>query len=307
MLTIRRTRYPLSKVRGLTKKGKEFYRIEPALGEKIQQVIVCNTNMWIIGEHSVFCYDNDRALATVTCPADITCCEYVPMAGGAEHCIVLGCADGILRVVLRNALHFEAPLRSPLTALRFQREGPSARGSGLVQCELAFGCRNGAWGRLAITAQGMTLLSRQAPQQSTGAVTALHSMLGLTGASTRELVVAYESSLLQVFRATESNELLLCCSNKVGDAVVNLDAGHALDAGTMCIVAHTQSGRVLAYTAGSVPILTALAGGIQQVLIWGCCVLVVAGSCSKWLGIDGCEAYNLVYTHHAHHAHTTPL
>lgn len=225
--------------------------MEPALGERIQHIVVLNAYMWVVGESTVFVFDNDRLVNSVTCPAPITCCEYVPMGAGAEPCLLLGCEDGALRVLLRGTLHFEAPLRNPVTALRFEREGPSVRAPGALQCEVAFGLRSGAWGRLALSPQGMELLSKQPPLGSP--VVALHSMVGLTAASSRDLAVAYASGDIRLFRVGEGG-LLPCGEQRVGEAVVNLDSGHVLDGGTPCLVAHTQGGRLLAYTAAAMPL-----------------------------------------------------
>lgn len=274
-----------AQVRGLTHKGKEFFRLEPALGEKIQHLVVLNTTIWIVGESTVFTFDNDRLVTSITCPAPITCCEYVPMAGGAEPCLLLGCRDGALRVLLRGALHFEAPLRSPITALRFEREAPSSKAPGALQCEVAFGLLSGAWGRLALSPQGMQLLVKQPPPQPASPVVALHSMVGLTGPSTRDLAVAYAAGDVRLFRVG-AGSVLPCGEQRVGEAVVNLDSGHVLDGNTPCLVAHTQGGRLLAYTAAAMPVgvAAAEAGNMVRVRVDRVCFDMVSGACPPAIG-----------------------
>lgn len=227
--------------------------------------------MWVIGESTVFVFESDRLTNSVTCPAAITCCEYVPMAGGAEPCLLLGCEDGALRVLLRGTLYFEAPMRSPVTALRFEREGPSSRAPGTTHCEIAFGLRSGAWGRLALSQQGMELLTKQPPLQPASPVVALHSMVGLTSPSSRDLALAYASGDVRLFRVSQHGNLLPSGEQRVGEAVVNLESGHVLDGSTPCLLAHTQGGRLLAYTAAAMPLGTAVteAGNVVRLLgVW---------------------------------------
>lgn len=60
---------------GLTKKGKEFYRLEPLLAEPIRMFAVLNSAVWLAGEATLTAMDNDRRVGECQLPALITALE----------------------------------------------------------------------------------------------------------------------------------------------------------------------------------------------------------------------------------------
>eukprot|EP00198_Chlamydomonas_reinhardtii_P000372 XP_001689707.1 bardet-biedl syndrome 7 protein [Chlamydomonas reinhardtii] len=82
-----------NQIKGVNKKGKEFFRFNTQLTETIRRVDVFEKNIWSAGEyvHNHFIEAKDKAL--YLCPDRINDAEVVPLANPAELWPVLACQD----------------------------------------------------------------------------------------------------------------------------------------------------------------------------------------------------------------------
>lgn len=145
-----------SQIRGVTKKGKEFFRFDTNLTEEIRLVRVKDVNIFTAGEFSFCRFVESKDVGFMMAPDRINDILVAPVTStsspGAPNC-VLGCKDRKLRVLEGSNTHYEAPAGGSVSCTAELRSGAaSAAEPGAPRLpgeplELVFGTENGMVGQ----------------------------------------------------------------------------------------------------------------------------------------------------------------
>lgn len=105
------------KVKGVSRKGKEFFTFDTNLTETIQGLFVENTYIWTSGEYSYNVFENAQELYSYICPDKINdfVCASVTETGNYDG--VLGCQDRKIRVLQSDFPIMECAVDQPVTTL----------------------------------------------------------------------------------------------------------------------------------------------------------------------------------------------
>lgn len=68
MLAARYALHAALQIRGLTKKGKEFYRFTTNLTEQLRTLHVCDSSVWVTGEFLVTEFQDSKEVQFYTAP-----------------------------------------------------------------------------------------------------------------------------------------------------------------------------------------------------------------------------------------------
>lgn len=102
---------------GLTKKGKEFFKLTSSLTETIQSISVEDTRIWTGCEYIYNLYDNGKDTAYFISKDKINNVIVINLTRDSDYDAVLACQDNCIRIIHGSQLYLEIPFHSPVTAL----------------------------------------------------------------------------------------------------------------------------------------------------------------------------------------------
>jgi Bardet-Biedl syndrome 7 protein len=102
---------------GLTKKGKEFFKLTSSLTENIRNIAVEDTRIWTGCEFIYNLYDNGQDTAFYMSRDQINALTIDHISRDSDYDVILGCQDNCLRIVQGSNLVVEVPTSGPVTAL----------------------------------------------------------------------------------------------------------------------------------------------------------------------------------------------
>ncbi|GLC59925.1 hypothetical protein PLESTB_001554700 [Pleodorina starrii] len=236
-----------NQIRGLSKKGKEFFKFNTQLTETIRRVDVFEKNIWSAGEyvHNHFIEAKDKAL--YLCPDRINDAEVVPLSGPVELWPVLACQDRYVRVLRGSEVTYEAPTPAAPVSLQYvlashdpQNRFPNAK-------EVLYGTDTGTLVQLLLepesARQGFTLPN---PRKQ-GAVSAVYAGIDFTKTGMDNIVVGREDGAVEVLDLEEGGQLRTVYSVKLTESINTLDGGFITGLLAQEFVMHTFSGKVISF------------------------------------------------------------
>ena len=102
---------------GLTKKGKEFFKLTSSLTEPIKNIAVEDTKIWTGCEHIYNLYDDGIDTSFFMCRDLINALSVEHISRDNDYDVVLACQDKCIRIVQGSVLVVEIPTTGPVTAL----------------------------------------------------------------------------------------------------------------------------------------------------------------------------------------------
>ncbi|GIL85198.1 hypothetical protein Vretimale_10813 [Volvox reticuliferus] len=236
-----------NQIRGLNKKGKEFFRFNTQLTETIRRVDVFEKNIWSAGEyvHNHFIEGKDKAL--YLSPDRINDAEVVPLFSPMELWPVLACQDRYVRVLRGSEVTYEAPTPSAPVSLKYvlashdpQHRFPNAK-------EVLYGTDTGTLVQLLLepesARQGFTLGN---PRKQ-GAVSAIYSGIDFTKTGMNNIVIGREDGAVEVLDMEDGGRLRTVYSIKLTESINTLDGGFLTGLLAQEFVMHTFSGKVISF------------------------------------------------------------
>lgn len=131
---------------GLTKKGKEFFKLTSSLTEAIQNIWVEDTRIWTGCECIYNLFDNGADTAYYISKDVINDLLIAKVTRDKDYDTVLGCQDSCIRIIHGSDLFLEIPTQSPVTALGFVEIESDAPSGFKAPTGLVYGAANGALG-----------------------------------------------------------------------------------------------------------------------------------------------------------------
>lgn len=259
-------------VKGVNKKGKEFFKFTTNLTEPIRKLHVDNVTIWAAGEYVVNqyinCEDayyyaandkiNDMAVASVIIPD--------------EKNPILACADRFVRVLQGGELYYEVATPGACTVVehcaandaRRAKEAeanPEGRDRDVDKRakarEVLYGTGTGVVGQLFLDGEkarrGWVIDPSSSQTGSSGSragVSALHGDCDLTGDGVNDVVVGRDDGSLEVYTLDENGQPRRVFEKNLGESIQTLASGR-VTTGFHEILVHTFSGKVIAFRPGA--------------------------------------------------------
>mmetsp|Transcript_40175 Transcript_40175/g.113762 ORF Transcript_40175/g.113762 Transcript_40175/m.113762 type:complete len:237 (-) Transcript_40175:115-825(-) len=130
-------------IRGMNKKGKEFFRFDTNLTERITKVIVQDEHMWLAGEYNFNQYLDCKDRHFYMSPDKINDMQLVNGVGESPF-VALGCQDRTVRLLSGNEVYYEIAIGGPVNAMAANAERDAALQSvHQGEKELLYGTTNG--------------------------------------------------------------------------------------------------------------------------------------------------------------------
>ena len=272
-------------VRGVNKKGKEFFKFSTNLTEPIRDVRVDGDRIWATGEYVsnqyVDCVDA-HFFASNDVIADS---RIAPVVLDAEKNPVLACRDRFVRVVQGSDLYYEAAVAGAASALHVCERNDSlrrehrdaatretvdprapARPHGETRRslppdfehasrrEVLFGTEQGLCGQLFLdgerVARGWVIDTRSHRLAGSGGVSAIDAECDLTGDGLNDVVIGRDDGSIETYAFDENGDPQIAGRVSCGEAVQTLKHGRVTTPFPE-ILAHTFSGKVVSFKPGA--------------------------------------------------------
>ncbi|XRB13940.1 Bardet-Biedl syndrome 7 protein [Pseudoscourfieldia marina] len=266
-------------VRGVSRKGSEFFRFLTNLTEHIHTLRIHDTHIYTAGtyymnemieskdEHFYMAADkiNDVIPVSISNPSSLD--------------VVLACQDRSLKVIAGSELFYETALDGPVSSVVYWGSHPTElRGAGgvtLYAKELVYGTKNGVFGQVDMEpetvksswkVEGGTSSSGGGSQMRGGAfatgttsntasragVSTLFCSHDFSRSGQPDVVVGRDDGMLEVFEILKSGELVLTHSRNMSESIQALDYGYVTSGEAQELVVSTYSGRVVVLSSSPV-------------------------------------------------------
>lgn len=234
-------------IKGMSKKGKEFFKFNTQLTEALSRVDVFDKNIWSAGEYVHNHFIEGREKAFYLAPDRINDAEVMPLISPQDYCPVLACQDRHVRVLMGAEVLYEAPTPAAPTSLKynFESHDPSHRFPNAK--ELLYGTDAGTMVQLlcesAAARQGFTL----ANTKKAGAIKSIYSEIDFTKTGSNDIVVGREDGTLEILDVDETGNLQQVFSAKLTESINTLDGGFITSTNVEEVVMQTFTGKILSY------------------------------------------------------------
>jgi len=236
-------------IRGVNKKGKEFFKFNTDGTETLRGLCIEDTKIWTSGEYMYNFYVDTKDAGYYMAPDRINDLLLLPILNHVDPNPVLACQDRHVRVLDINKLHFEAFVDgSVLSLCRFSSKAGYAdllTGSG--EKELLFGTDNGLVGQLCADPKSVRPGWVVANVRGLGGVTCLLSH-DVTKDGKQDVVVARDDGELQVLTQDQGGEPVQAFTKSVNECIQGMDVGRVTTTNFDEVVLTTYSGKVLSFT-----------------------------------------------------------
>lgn len=272
-------------VRGVNKKGKEFFKFSTNLTERIEDVRVDGVDMWATGEYFSNQFSDCADAHFFASNERIADARVAPVVLASEKNPILACRDRFVRVVQGSELYYEAAVAGAASALhvcerndarRREHRDEAARETVDTRApkprthsekralppdfehasrrEVLFGTEQGLCGQLFLdgerVARGWVIDTNASRRAGAGGVSAIHAECDLTGDGRADVVIGRDDGSIETYAFDENGEPALAGLVACGEAVQTLRHGRVTTPFPE-ILAHTFSGKVLSFRPGA--------------------------------------------------------
>lgn len=234
-------------VRGLNKKGREFFSFQTNLTEDISHLGVQETEVWVFGEYVHNSFEDSKEKNFYIAPDRINDSELVLV--GKSYAPVLACQDRLIRVLNGSEVSKEISVEGGApTCVRYILESHDLLNRYPGAKEILYGTENGAIGQLFLDSDALCKGFTIENPKKLGVVSALYSGIDLTKDGVNDVVVGRDDGSLEVYSLDEAGQVQQVFKTQLPQSITGLEGGYITSPNSQDLVVHTFSGKVLAYS-----------------------------------------------------------
>lgn len=255
-------------VKGVNKKGKEFFKFTTNLTEPIAKLHVDNVTIWAAGEYVTNQYVNCEDAHYYAADDKVNDMAVAPVIIPDEKNPILACADRFIRVLQGGELFYEVATPGACTVVEHcaandanrAKEAEANPGMKMDKRakarEVLYGTEQGVVGQLFLDGEkprrGWVIdpSSSSTTGGSRAGVSALHGDCDLTGDGVNDVVVGRDDGSLEVYTLDENGQPRKVFEKNLGESIQTLASGR-VTTGFNEILVHTFSGKVIAFRPGA--------------------------------------------------------
>jgi len=237
-------------IKGITKKGREFFKFTTELSEKIRHMYVEDAKMWTTGDYIYNSFVDTKDTGFYMCKDRINDLILDRVTGGMELNALLGCQDRYIRVLQGPTVYYETTVDGAVTALHKYSNRSLAdlmtQGSNVKEC--LYGTENGLLGQMLMSDSSITRGFVVSNPTKLGGVSCL-SVADFLKKGKTDVLVGRDDGYVQVFdidTAGRSEQLFSRC---VGESISTMKVGTVTSQMFEEIIAVSYSGKVISFTS----------------------------------------------------------
>eukprot|EP00210_Caulerpa_lentillifera_P004879 g4656.t1 len=233
-------------VKGLTKKGREFFRFDTNLTESISGIVVLDTQLCILGEYTVLTFLNNKENGVYLSPDRINDAD--AFLHDEKLTIALACQDRAVRIVHGSTLVHQCSVRGIPTCIVLSREShDSSSNQRPGATELLFGTDQGELGQLLSDEEGLHGATLLESNESTGSIVALFSELDFTKDGMSDIAVGRDDGMVEIYSVDELGALKCVFQTKLPERINTVTGGFITSSSQQDLLVQTYSGKVIAF------------------------------------------------------------
>eukprot|EP00803_Ostreobium_quekettii_P008434 evm.model.scf_181EXC.4 EVM.evm.TU.scf_181EXC.4 scf_181EXC:15301-18457(+) len=236
-------------LRGVNKKGREFFRFATNMTERIGGLAVCEQGMWISGEYTHSHFVEAREVHFHLAADRINATEVVPIASPQDLTPVLACQDRVIRTLDGSAVRHETPVEGAPICLRFVLDSHDT----LNRCpdgkEVLYGTESGQLGQLFLEPDRVTRGFCLPNAAKLGGITAVYAGIDFTKDGVSDIVVGRDDGQVEIYGLDDDGELQQVFKTNVSETIHAIEGGYITSPSSQDVVVQTFSGKVLAYSS----------------------------------------------------------
>lgn len=237
---------------GLTKKGKEFFKLTSTLTEPVQKIVVEDTRIWTGCENIYNLFDNGKDAAYFISRGQINDMIVTNLTRDNDFDTIMGCQDKHIRIVRISQLFAEIPTSHPVTALAHL---VLDKDTTLVMRKpgfILFGTSKGSLGLVQITTAGAydQLWEIDDDDEKRSGITSI-ALYDINKDNVPEIILGREDGRVEVFKISVDNEsaepVRIFCRD-IGQSVRSIEVGVVNTVDYPEIIVAAYSGKIISFT-----------------------------------------------------------
>lgn len=236
---------------GLTKKGKEFFKLTSSLTETIQSIAVEDTRIWTGCEHIYNLFDNGKDAAYYVAKGQINDLVVSHLTKENDFDAILACQDKYLRIIHGSQLYLEIPVTNPVTAIwHLEMDSELLTPMASRPRYLLYGTSSGEVGLVQVGANASYEVLWELADEGKAEVTCL-TAADVNKDGVPEVMVGRGDGRLEVLRLAPENILIeptLVFSKDIGQSIRSVVCGAVNTAEYLEVIVAAYSGKVISFT-----------------------------------------------------------
>ncbi|KAG2393054.1 hypothetical protein C9374_009631 [Naegleria lovaniensis] len=223
-------------VKGVTKKGKEFYRLDSNISEDATRMVIRVPGLWMGGNYILYHYVDSVEKGFYMCPDRInTIIPYFDCKDAVNDQAILGCQDRKLRVVCNTDCVAQYATEGAVTSLLLNEESNS----------LIYGTETGQ-----VISLDFNSTNPSASWRIEGEKGSVNEMCkyDINGDGKEELIVARNDGTLEVYSFINPSQPTRLLKKTIDESITCVTAGKIIAPEDDEILVSTFSGRLLAFS-----------------------------------------------------------
>ena len=233
-------------VRGMTKKGKEFFRFDTNMTESISGLFIHDTLLAILGEYACVVFEDHREKSFYMSPDRLNAFDAWTHDG--RLFIALACQDRRIRILEGNEIAHQVALQGVVTCVVHVAEShdplcryPEAR-------ELLYGTENGIIGQLLLDREGLHEGFAVGNPKGHGCVTAIYAGTDFTMDGLNDIAVGRDDGRIEIYSINETGVPCRVFEVQLPNRINTLSGGCITSPYVQDLVVQTYAGKIIAYT-----------------------------------------------------------
>lgn len=238
-------------IRGISRKGKEFFKVNTNLAEAIRAMFVEESKLWTAGEVVYTLFDNGKDVGFYMAPDVIHSMCVQAITRETEQDVVFGCRDNHVRVYITGptasmeltvdgSVMSIIPYGPPMSAGEFMARGGSR--------DLIYGTQNGRVGQMTADASAIRR-GWECIRESKEREACVNCFVteDLTKDDTQDIIVGRDDGTMQVYGFDGSAGKAIFTKN-IGESIRGMASGVVSTNDYLEVVTATYSGKVTSFT-----------------------------------------------------------
>lgn len=211
-----------SNVRGIGKKGKQFFSFDTSMAETAKRMFIHGVDLILTGQKSVNHYHDCADANYVLCPGDITDVVCLISSAGAwsgrPFTSVVACADATIRVIEGSSIAYEVHLDSvPIALYLFMGDG------GHTKQLVLYGTRDGKLGLIDLKPKEGEI-KWELRTSSSGGITAI-KCYPFTESDYPDIIVGKDDGVLEIYTVDSEDNATLNGVYHCEESITGVDCG----------------------------------------------------------------------------------
>jgi Bardet-Biedl syndrome 7 protein len=237
---------------GLTKKGKEFFKLTSTLTEPIRKIVVEDTRIWTGCENIYNLFDDGKDAAYFISRGQINDLLVANVTRDVDFDTVLGCQDKFIRIIRTSQLFAEIPTDFPVTSLGFlQLERDLSTLSARKPSFVLFGTARGTLGIIQVNTDGSHELLWEIDDDEKRNCINCINVYDINKDGVAEIIIGRDDGRIEVFKIQPDNVLAepvrIFCKD-IGESVRSIESGIVNTPDYPEILVAAYSGKLISFT-----------------------------------------------------------